>query len=253
MLQIMHITYLSHRYFRLDQLYQNTFQTFISTKNIRVYTVFFDCCIHIYKYIYQNYVIGKWIVRSANSYVYTQTADNIQWVFSDIHRWTRSATTIKHHSGLLTEQLSRYPGETRLACLPAAGGWADTEARALGGATVWGRDAGEAVRPWWVNKFETRLGSRNGGIGSGSREIVVHSKPIWRLNAARPKLLSFCRRHFDLYFLEKSSYKLNNVQLTIYHWPALRAGLLCCNFFYMLTPVPKHHFFSSLILLFIYV
>ena len=151
MLQIMHITYLSHRYFRLDQLYQNTFQTFISTKNIRVYTVFFDCCIHIYKYIYQNYVIGKWIVRSANSYVYTQTADNIQWVFSDIHRWTRSATTIKHHSGLLTEQLSRYPGETRLACLPAAGGWADTEARALGGATVWGRDAGEAVRPWWVN------------------------------------------------------------------------------------------------------
>ena len=106
----------------------------------------------------------------------------IQWVFSDIHRWTRSATTIKHHSGLLTEQLSRYPGETRCACLPAAAGWADSEARALGGAAVWGRDAGEAVRPWWVNKFETRLGSRNGGIGSGSRKIVVHSKPIWCLN-----------------------------------------------------------------------
>ena len=37
------------------------------------------------------------------------------------------------------------------------------------------------------------------------------------------------------------------------HWPALRAGLLCCNFFDMLTPVSYHHFFSSLILLFIYV
>ena len=36
-------------------------------------------------------------------------------------------------------------------------------------------------------------------------------------------------------------------------WPAHRAGLLCCNFFDMLTPVPYHHFFSSLILLFIYV
>ena len=36
-------------------------------------------------------------------------------------------------------------------------------------------------------------------------------------------------------------------------WPALCAGLLCCNFFYVLTPVPYHHFFSSLILLFIYV
>ena len=37
------------------------------------------------------------------------------------------------------------------------------------------------------------------------------------------------------------------------NWPALCAGLLCCNFFDMLTPVPYHHFFSSLILLFIYV
>ena len=37
------------------------------------------------------------------------------------------------------------------------------------------------------------------------------------------------------------------------HWPALCAGLLCCNFFDMLTPVPFYHFFSSLILLFIYV
>ena len=37
------------------------------------------------------------------------------------------------------------------------------------------------------------------------------------------------------------------------HWPAHRAGLLFWNFFYMLTPVPYHHFFSSLILLFIYV
>ena len=36
-------------------------------------------------------------------------------------------------------------------------------------------------------------------------------------------------------------------------WPALCAGLLCCNFFDMLTPVPYHHFFSSLILLFIHV
>ena len=36
-------------------------------------------------------------------------------------------------------------------------------------------------------------------------------------------------------------------------WPALCAGLLCCNFFYMLTPVPFYHFFSSLILLFIHV
>ena len=36
-------------------------------------------------------------------------------------------------------------------------------------------------------------------------------------------------------------------------WPALCAGLLCCNFFDMLTPVPFYHFFSSLILLFIYV
>ena len=35
-------------------------------------------------------------------------------------------------------------------------------------------------------------------------------------------------------------------------WPALCAGLLCCNFFDMLTPVPFYHFFSSLILLFIY-
>ena len=38
-----------------------------------------------------------------------------------------------------------------------------------------------------------------------------------------------------------------------YYWPALCAGLLCCNFFDMLTPVPFYHFFSSLILLFIYV
>ena len=37
------------------------------------------------------------------------------------------------------------------------------------------------------------------------------------------------------------------------HWPALCAGLLCCNFFNILTPVPYHHFFSSLILLFIYI
>ena len=37
------------------------------------------------------------------------------------------------------------------------------------------------------------------------------------------------------------------------NWPALCAGLLCCNFFDILTPVPYHHFFSSLILLFIYV
>ena len=37
------------------------------------------------------------------------------------------------------------------------------------------------------------------------------------------------------------------------YWPALCAGLLCCNFFDMLTPVPFCHFFSSLILLFIYV
>ena len=36
-------------------------------------------------------------------------------------------------------------------------------------------------------------------------------------------------------------------------WPALCAGLLCCNFLDMLTPVPFYHFFSSLILLFIYV
>ena len=36
-------------------------------------------------------------------------------------------------------------------------------------------------------------------------------------------------------------------------WPAHHAGLLFCNFFDMLTPVPYHHFFSSLILLFIYV
>ena len=35
------------------------------------------------------------------------------------------------------------------------------------------------------------------------------------------------------------------------YWPAHRAGLLFCNFFDMLTPVPYHHFFSSLILLFI--
>ena len=34
---------------------------------------------------------------------------------------------------------------------------------------------------------------------------------------------------------------------------AHRAGLLFCIFFDMLTPVPYHHFFSSLILLFIYV
>ena len=38
-----------------------------------------------------------------------------------------------------------------------------------------------------------------------------------------------------------------------YYWPALCAGLLCCNFFDILTPVPYHHFFSSLILLFIYI
>ena len=38
-----------------------------------------------------------------------------------------------------------------------------------------------------------------------------------------------------------------------YFWPALCACLLCCNFFDMLTPVPFYHFFSSLILLFIYV
>ena len=37
------------------------------------------------------------------------------------------------------------------------------------------------------------------------------------------------------------------------YWPAHRAGLLFCNFFDMLTSVPYHHFFSSLILLFIYV
>ena len=37
------------------------------------------------------------------------------------------------------------------------------------------------------------------------------------------------------------------------HWLAHRAGLLFCNFFDMLTPVPYHHFFSSLILFFIYV
>ena len=43
------------------------------------------------------------------------------------------------------------------------------------------------------------------------------------------------------------------VNLVPCHWPALCAGLLCCNFFDMLTPVPYHHFFSSLILLFIYV
>ena len=36
------------------------------------------------------------------------------------------------------------------------------------------------------------------------------------------------------------------------YWPAHRAGLLFCNFLDMLTPVPYHHFFSSLILLFIY-
>ena len=36
-------------------------------------------------------------------------------------------------------------------------------------------------------------------------------------------------------------------------WPAHRADLLFCNFFDMLTPVPYHHFFSSLILLSIYV
>ena len=41
--------------------------------------------------------------------------------------------------------------------------------------------------------------------------------------------------------------------LKFVHWPALCAGLLCCHFFEMLTPVPYHHFFSSLILLFIYV
>ena len=35
------------------------------------------------------------------------------------------------------------------------------------------------------------------------------------------------------------------------YWPALCAGLLCCNFFDMLTPVPFYHFFCSLILLFI--
>ena len=42
-------------------------------------------------------------------------------------------------------------------------------------------------------------------------------------------------------------------QTTTGYWPAHRAGLLFCNFFDMLTPVPYHHFFSSLILLFIYV
>ena len=47
---------------------------------------------------------------------------------------------------------------------------------------------------------------------------------------------------------------LESLQCCIqYYWPALRAGLLFCNFFDMLTPVPYHHFFSSLILLFIYV
>ena len=97
--------------------------------------------IYIYAYTYQHYVIGKWIIRSWNWYVLTQPLI-IQWVFSDNHRWTRSATTIKHHSGLLTEQLSRYPEETICACLPAAGG--EQTARlgpSVGGAALW-------ARPW---------------------------------------------------------------------------------------------------------
>ena len=140
----------------------------------------------------------------------------IQWVFSDIHRWTRSATTIKHHSGLLLGP-SSSPDILGRKDLPAC--------QLQGASRQLGSDPGRrsAMRPWCgrsrqAMKFETRLGSRNGGIGLGSRKIVVQSKPLWCLNAARPKLPSFFRRHFYLYFLEKSSYKRNIVQLTSWQY-----------------------------------
>ena len=64
--------------------------------------------------------------------------------------------------------------------------------------------------------------------------------------------LSLCL-HFATISFSFIQTVLAGVVVTMFVIDLRSAGLLCCNFFDMLTPVPFYHFFSFLILLFIYV
>ena len=98
---------------------------------------------------------------------------------------------------------------------------------------------------------QTDSGIKNCALVSISGALRVENKDVSitfekeNLHLTQSALVTILARN-----IYRKHISTQNIEI---YWPAHRAGLLFCNFFDMLTPVPYHHFFSSLILIFIYV